>query len=345
MVKRSALFACAILAAVCIVWAFAMKNTKSDKATARIPIYDTLTGSVRMQDTVVKTDAEWKKILTPEQFRVTRTKGTEAPFSGSCATGRAGGIYRCVCCGTDLFAVRAKFESGTGWPSFGEPVSDLNILSREDTSLGMRRTEVACTRCGAHLGHVFDDGPRPTCLRYCTNAAALVFTPVTKPPRLPEHALFAAGCFWGVEAVFRGCKGVIAVTVGYSGGTHSNPTYEDVCTGKTGHAETARIEYDPSVVSYRELLDAFWKMHDPTTLNRQGPDAGTQYRSAIFYYTDDQRRAAEASKQTLAATGPFKDAIVTEITPAGPFYPAEEYHQRYFEKHGGGAACHGGSAT
>ncbi len=151
---------------------------------------------------------------------------------------------------------------------------------------------------------------------------------------MTEKATFGAGCFWGVEAAFRQLKGVTSVSVGYSGGSFKNPTYEDVCTGQTGHAEVVQVEYDLSKVSYDELLRVFWEIHDPTTLNRQGPDVGTQYRSAIFFYTPEQNSAAEASKEKLQSSGRYKRPIVTEITPASEFYRAEEYHQQYLEKQG-----------
>jgi peptide-methionine (S)-S-oxide reductase len=154
-----------------------------------------------------------------------------------------------------------------------------------------------------------------------------------------EKATFGAGCFWGVEVAFRKVPGVTATTAGYLGGTLPNPTYEDVCTGRTGHAEVVEVMYDPSRVKYEDLLDVFWTSHDPTTLNRQGPDRGTQYRSAIFYHNDAQKAAATASKERWNASGRFSSPIVTEITPSSTFYRAEEYHQRYLEKQGL-ASCH-----
>ncbi len=149
-----------------------------------------------------------------------------------------------------------------------------------------------------------------------------------------EKGTFAAGCFWGVEEAFRQVKGVVSTAVGYSGGSFKDPTYKDVCSGKTGHAETVEIEYDPSRVSYEELLSVFWENHDPTTLNRQGPDIGTQYRSAIYVHTPEQKAAAIASKENLQKSGRYKNPISTEITPALQFYRAEDYHQQYFEKRG-----------
>lgn len=149
-----------------------------------------------------------------------------------------------------------------------------------------------------------------------------------------EKATFGGGCFWGVETALRLVKGVTSATVGYSGGSLNDPTYEDVCSGKTGHAEVVQVEYDPSKVSYEELLEVFWNIHDPTILNRQGPDIGTQYRSAIFFHTPEQESVAIASKEKLQNSGRYKRPIVTEITSASEFYRAEEYHQRYYEKHG-----------
>lgn len=156
---------------------------------------------------------------------------------------------------------------------------------------------------------------------------------------MTELATFGAGCFWGVEVTFRNVRGVKDALVGYLGGTLANPTYKDVCTGRTGHAEVVQVEYDPAEATYAKLLDVFWGNHDPTTLNRQGPDVGAQYRSAIFYHTPEQKRLAEESKASVEAAGKFRRPIVTEITEASTFYPAEDYHQRYLEKRGL-ASCH-----
>jgi peptide methionine sulfoxide reductase msrA/msrB len=311
----------------------------------KVKIFVVATGEVVEVDKVSKSPKEWKKILTPEQYRVMREKGTESPFRETCPLSPKGqsGIYQCAGCATDLFRYNAKFDSGTGWPSFWEPVSELNIRLIPDDSLGMRRTEILCARCDAHLGHVFDDGPAPSGKRYCINALSLklALLPASfKSGTALAQAAFAAGCFWGVEAAFQEVEGVVATTVGYMGGKTKDPSYEQVSSGKTGHAETVRVEYAPKKVTYEYLLSVFWGIHDPTTLNRQGPDIGAQYRSIIFYYTPEQEKAALDSKKKLQSEKRFKNPVVTEILPAAEFYKAEDYHQQYFRKQGIKPTCH-----
>lgn len=301
-----------------------------------------------------------QKDLTPLQFHVTQQCGTEPPFQNEFWNNKKAGIYVDVVSGEPLFCSRDKFDSGSGWPSFTRPLEDENIVSKADSSHDMDRVEVRSKNANSHLGHVFDDGPAPTGQRYCINSASLRFIPAEDlekegygeyaklfersdalheaNPDLPT-ATFAAGCFWGVESIFQKVEGVLETTVGYTGGTTPDPTYRQVCTGITGHAEVVQIKFDAKIVSYEELLSLFWKMHDPTTPNRQGPDVGTQYRSAIFYHSEEQRKAAERSIEEFDRSNAYINKATTQIVPASTFYAAEDYHQDYFEKQGGGS-CH-----
>jgi peptide methionine sulfoxide reductase msrA/msrB len=324
-----------------------------------------------MEPFVKPDEATLQKRLTPMQYRVTQQEGTEPPFDNAYWDNKQPGIYVDVVSGEPLFSSLDKYESGTGWPSFTRPLQPDNVVTRTDRRLFTTRTEVRSKHAGSHLGHVFPDGPPPTGQRYCMNSAALRFVPAAKlaeegygqyralfeaagspgaargggksadetaPGR--QVALLAGGCFWGVEEILRGLPGVIETEVGYTGGNRSNPTYEDVKTGRTGHAESIRVTFDPKRLSYETLLDTFFRLHDPTTPNQQGNDVGTQYRSAIFYLDEAQRRTAEAVRARVDASGKWSRPVVTEIVPATEFWPAEDYHQDYLQKHPGGYTCH-----
>lgn len=282
--------------------------------------------------------------LDAESYRVTQKAGTESPFCGTLLDNKKEGIYACVVCGLPLFSSAHKFNSGTGWPSFYREFDREHVVRRRDTSHGMVRTEILCARCGAHLGHVFDDGPPPTGERHCLNSASLVFyekgaeLPPESRPLEVEVAYFAGGCFWGIEHYFQQGPGVIDAVSGFMQGHVDNPSYKQVCTGTTGHAETVKVVFDPTRISYRRLLEAFFTMHDPTQLNRQGPDVGSQYRSGIWTINEEQQREAEAFIRELAASGRYHRPIVTQVEPAKTFWPAEDYHQDYIATTG--AACH-----
>ena len=326
-----------ILAASLILGGLAWKSVSALFSYPRVlPALQTDDKDAAMKTKIQKSPEEWKKTLTPSQYKVMIMCGTEPPFSGEYNDFWEPGTYHCAACGALLFGSKAKYEHGTGWPSFFETAEKDALSYLEDRSLGMVRTEIRCAACGAHLGHVFDDGPPPTGRHYCVNSAALEFRKdaAQETAAGTETATFAAGCFWGVEEKFGRLPGVVETVVGYIGGHTLRPTYKDVCTDTTGHAEAVQVTFDPSQISYAALVRAFFSFHDPTQVNRQGPDVGTQYRSAIFTHSDEQRRQAEAIKAELAASGRFPRPIATEIVPAGPFTRAEEYHQKYNQKHG-----------
>lgn len=306
-------------------------------------------------------DDKLKQTLSKEQYAVTQQCGTEPPFKNEYWDNKRPGIYVDVVSGEPLFSSLDKFDSGTGWPSFTQPLEDSHVLEKSDVTHGMVRTEVRSKFGDSHLGHVFDDGPGKKGLRYCINSASLRFVPADKlyaesygkyvpafeqagiktdaPPS--ETAILAGGCFWGMEDLLRKIEGVTDTEVGYTGGNVDNATYEIVKKGQSGHAESVKVVFDPRKLSFDQLLERwFFKMHDPTTENRQGNDIGTQYRSAIFFTSPQQQVVAERVKKRVDAGGKWKRPIVTAIVKESPFFKAETYHQDYLQKNPGGYTCH-----
>lgn len=358
MTRTTSIALClAAAAAGLAVWALPSRNL-NEKA------------SMKEREPGKPASAELKQKLDPLQYYVTQQCGTEPPFRNAYWDNKRPGIYVDVVSGKPLFSSLDKFDSGTGWPSFTKAIDAGEVVEKSDASHGMERVEVRSKVADSHLGHLFDDGPAPGGMRYCINSAALKFIPVAEmeaagygnllgpfaaaglvaaktegapatesvAPR--EVATIAGGCFWGMEHILRKIPGVIDTTVGYTGGETPNPTYKEVCGGDTGHAEAVEIVFDPTILPYEKVLDYFFRMHDPTTLNRQHNDVGSQYRSAIFYHSEEQKRVAEAVKKKFDASGRFRRPIVTEITAAAKFYKAEDYHQDYLVRVPDGYNCH-----
>jgi peptide methionine sulfoxide reductase msrA/msrB len=279
-------------------------------------------------------DMSTNRELTAAERLVIVDKGTERPFSGLFVHHDAPGTYTCKRCGADLYRSRDKFDSGCGWPAFDEEIE--GAVRRVPDADGAR-TEISCAACGAHLGHVFEgEGLTSKNVRHCVNSVSMGFVPGEEEHRT-RKAVFASGCFWGTEYFLARAPGVIATTVGYTGGLVERPSYERVCTGTTGHVEAVEVVYDPARTTYEELARLFFETHDPTQRGGQGPDVGDQYRSVVFYSDPAQEAVARRLIAELEAAGLD---VATEVLPAGPFWEAEGYHQDYYERKGGAPYCH-----
>ncbi len=312
------------------------------------------------------------KKLTPQEEQIILHKATEAPFSGKFYRHRQKGLYICRQCGAALYRSENKFDSGCGWPSFD---TEIKGAVRQTPDPDGYRTEISCARCGGHLGHIFlGEGFTAKNTRHCVNSLSLAFVPDTLPRNSSSHsvapeaktpgtpdksatssasantavhtppdcnvakeAVFAGGCFWGVEHLLGQAPGVLSIQSGYIGGHVPHPTYEQVCTGKTGHYEAVRVLFDPAQISYEALAKLFFEIHDPTQLDGQGPDIGQQYRSALFYADEEQKHTAEKLLKQLQDKG---YRIATQLLPRQIFWPAEDYHQHYYQRKGTQPYCH-----
>lgn len=265
---------------------------------------------------------------------IIKDKGTEQPYAGEYDDFGEKGTYLCRQCGLALFRSATKFHSGCGWPSFDEEIE--GAVTRVQDADGMR-TEILCARCRAHLGHVFTgEGFTAQNTRHCVNSLSLDFV-TNLEVKDTEEAIFAAGCFWGVEYYFQKLAGVLKTEVGYTGGHKHYPTYREICSGATGHYEALRVVYDPTETSYEALTKFFFEIHDPTQPDGQGPDRGQQYLSVIFYYDEEQKKIAQSLTKQLEAKG---YRIVTRLLPITPFWRAETDHQDYYNKMGKLPYCH-----
>ena len=273
--------------------------------------------------------------LTPEEKRVIIDKGTEPPFRGEYTDNLAAGLYVCRQCSSPLYHSADKFQSHCGWPSFDEEIE--GAVKREIDADGVR-TEIMCQKCGGHLGHVFQgEGLTEKNIRHCVNSISMKFIPQRQNEE-KHRAIFAGGCFWGVQYWFEKQDGVISTTVGYTGGNLDKPSYEEVCSKTTGHVEAIEVVYDPTIISFRKLVQLFFEIHDPTQKDGQGPDKGEQYLSVVFFLDNEQREITVETIDYLCKEK--KMDVATTLRPAERFWPAEEYHQEYYEKTKKTPYCH-----
>lgn len=263
-----------------------------------------------MTDFIInKQPSFWKEKLTNQEFNVLVKRGTDPAFHNKYDSHYEQGIYVCQACDQVLFSSEDKYKSGSGWPSFSNTIKPKAAVTRSDRKLAVERKEILCSRCGGHLGHVFEDGPQPTGLRYCINSSSMKFL---------KNAYLASGCFWGPDAYFGGLEGVYFTASGYMGGELEDPSYHNL----GHHTETVRISYDPEIISFSELLKHFWKIHNPLS-----PTYSTQYKSLIFY--TDQTQKDKARDFITKKKNHTDNEVFTEIKKGEIFYPAEDYHQHY----------------
>lgn len=300
---------------------------------------------------VMADEAKFNKLTKDEEWVILQ-KGTEQPWAGDLLNNKEKGTYICKRCNTPLYQSAAKFDSHCGWPSFDDELTGA-VTHKPDAD--GRRTEILCAHCGGHLGHVFlGEGLTPKNTRHCVNSISMNFFKAGQPlppilgssakkeaivetPKSLKTAVFAGGCFWGVEYHFEKVAGVLSAVSGYTGGHKDNPTYKEVCSGKSGHIETVKVTYDPALTDYETLAKLFFEIHDPTQVDRQGPDIGEQYRSVVFYQDEEQKAIAEKLIMILKGKG-YK--VATRLEPASKFWEAEEYHQDYYEHKRSQPYCH-----
>lgn len=277
-----------------------------------------------------------RNTLTPSEAHIILEKGTEPPGSGEYDQHFESGLYVCRQCDAPLYQSEAKFASGCGWPSFDEEIPGM-VLRQPDAD--GRRVEIVCANCLGHLGHVFE-GERYTDknTRHCVNSLSMRFVSQVDAAQQFATAVFASGCYWGTEYWFAKAQGVIATTVGYAGGAVANPSYKQVCSGATGHAESVRVIFDPRETTYAALVQLFFETHDPAQIDGQGPDKGAQYRSVIFFVDQDQKETAQMYKQLLQQQGVN---VATQLEPLQEFFPEGDwYHHKYYQKNGQLPYCH-----